>query len=314
MYDAVYAYCIRHGFIKNLKAQLKIPEEHRFNQKNVSKEGLHILDAVHCVYDKKRTFFFLDELHRYVKPQSTIIEAGIGTGILALFAGTRAKHVYGYEINKTILNLAEDIQNSKTIKTLLRTFPVFKAADATKVSLPSKADIIVSENIYTGMFFEKQVQIMNHLLPKLQKKGRVIPERLDSYIILSEATFPHKPKSKELFVPDPTASTSMSRNLAAPILYSSIDFRKKTDLNMEAKLRIPITKSGELNSVLIYSEVGMPSGRTIKRNATIFLNNDILLALGSTKTVKKGNVVELILSYSYGSKPSSAVLKADIIK
>ena len=68
--------------------------------------GLETVDAVHCVLDKNRTFAFLEAIERSVKPGEVVVEAGLGTGILAVMAATLGAEVYGIEINKDTLGLA----------------------------------------------------------------------------------------------------------------------------------------------------------------------------------------------------------------
>ncbi len=310
LYREVFAYCERVGLIRRLKKSFAISETHRYKKMRISKDGLHLLDAVHCLYDKPRTNFFLNEIKRFTKPKSVVLEAGVGTGILSFAAATRAKKVYAFEINTRIYRLAQSIEKELRKKQYLSGELELKKADATKATIPEKADIIVSENLYTGMFFEQQVQIVNHLRKYLAPNAVVIPSGLRSYVVLSETTFPHEPKHKELFVPSPERHMDFRRKeLSRSVEYDTLDFTKRSKRGVRTSLRIPVTATGVCNSLIIFSEVDMPSGVTIGRRDTTFLNSDIIIAL-PPKEIKKGDIVQLTIQYEYGAKPHSAVLRA----
>lgn len=313
IYSEALTYCRSRGLIEKLEKRLKIREHSKFNVQDVSSEGLHLLDAVHCVYDKKRTEFFLKEIGKQVSQNSSVLEAGLGTGILALFAATKAKHVTGLEINRSIFNLASDIRAHFVKMRMLRVAPTYYRTDATRVRLRKKVDVIINENIYTGMFFEKQVQIMNHLHRWLKPHGVVIPARMNLYMSLTETRYSHEPRHRELFVPLYERRIK-SKSLSRFTLYRVLDFTRRVNPRIRSDMRFTITRSGEVNGILMYSEVCMPSGAIIRRNATTFLNNDIILALKPAIQVKKGDIIRMQLSYTCGSKPGSASVKASILK
>ena len=314
MYNAVWRYCDSTGLVRVLKNSFKSSESSRFAKLRISRDGLHLVDAVHCVYDKRRTLYFLNELDRVVTRKSVVLEAGIGTGILTFFAATRAKHVYGYEINKSILRFAQEVGSYLTHRMIMNNKPTLTLRDATRGTVPEKVDVILSENIYSGMFFEKQVQIMNRLRKYLKRGGVMIPQGLFSYVALAETQLPVRSKHLDLFVPSPERHVNFKRcELSRPQLYSRINFSRRIDRGVDVDLRVPVSRGGLFNSVVIYSEVHMPSGKIIKRDDTTFLNSDIILAFQPAVRVSKGETVCLRLKYQYGAKPGAALLKAAII-
>jgi len=312
IYKAVYEYCLQKGLIGKLQKQILTPECKRFKKQKISEEGLHLLDAVHCVYDKKRTMIFLEEIDKYVTAKSIVIEAGLGTGILSHFAAIRAKSVYGIELNPKVLNLAKSISDFLIEKRLVKKPIHFSLEDATTIQLPIKADILISENIYTGMFFEKQVQITEHLRKYLKRGGSIIPECMNSYIAPAKTSFKKIPEHRELFVPI-ESSTLKPTPLAKPVKYDELSFKKNLSKGPVVDIEFMIGKAGYFNSIIICSEVIMPSGRVIGRDETIFLNNDIVLAVTPGLMVMKGDKVRVQLSYLYGSSPKTAKLKASIL-
>ncbi len=311
IYNEVFAFCEDAGLIEKLKESFKIPEAERYAELNISQGGLDILDAVHCVYDKSRSYIFLHEIDKIIKGGEIVIEAGIGTGLLSFFAAAKDARVYGIELNPAILELANNIKQHLADKKLINPENVqFIIGDATKYIPPEKSDLIISENIYTGMFHEKQVQIMNHLVQFLKEGGKVIPCSLQSFLLLNYSPFPHQPKHLEEFVPsDEEGLIIPAKPLSTEIEYSDLDFHFKNEVSINKTVTIPITIDGELNSVLVYSLVPMESGHVIGRFDTTFLNGDMVIAIQPVISVKTGDKIQVHIAYEYGMQPDNITLE-----
>ena len=304
IYKEVINFCKKRGLIKKLKDSFLVPEEKRFHKKNIDKIGLGVLDAVHCVYDKKRTDFFIMEIEKNVSNGNIVIEAGIGTGILSFYAASLGATVYGCEINPAVFTLANNIKDFLEKKELIPKSSVkFFLHDAITFVPPQKADILISENIYTGMFFEYQVQIVRHLNKYLKKQGEIIPQAMHSSVTLAQVVSDTQLKNKELLIPSKETKTEIkSKPLSMSYVYDDINFIKIDKLQANYKNEIKTTNTGKINAVMIQSDVKMPSGKVIKSKDTDFLNNKIYITLNPSIEVRKGEVLNLNLSYTYGQK------------
>jgi predicted RNA methylase len=311
-YKYVYNVCVEQNLIERLEVQLKSSESELFNRRKISRQGLHILDAVRCLYDKKRTVIFLNDIDQFVKPNDMVIEAGLGTGVLAAYASLKNGSVFGIEINPTILRLAKFISKRLRRDGIAMRDPTLSLGDATTFKFVEKADVIISENIYTGMFFEKQVQIMDHLRPYLKRGGVIIPSSMTSNIALAQCHFKKQPKNNELFVVQ-EHEYLRPKLLSSFICYDSLDFGRKNGAAVNFHTEITAGSTGVINSVMIYSEVFMPSGVVIKKKTTTFLNNEIIIALQANLFVKKGDRIDFSLKYAYGAKPKTAVVQMRIM-
>lgn len=309
IYNEVMSFCEKRGLIEKLEKSFLIPESERFNALNVAELGLNVLDAVHCIYDMRRTNFF-EEIGRKVFKGCVVLEAGIGTGILSFYAASMGAQVYGCEINPDVLELAQEIKNHMEKNKFIPVSSVeFFLYDAITFVPPKNTDILISENVYTGMFFEYQVQIVNNLLKYLNTGGICIPQKIRSFTSLSQTIFPRLPKNKELFVPSHEGGEKMVYTLlSAPYQYDEIDFTKVSASSVHCVATISIENDGLVNSLLVYSEVLMPSGRRIGKDDTTFLNNEIVIAISPSIKVEKGNKVELVIQYDYNSKPQDATI------
>lgn len=312
IYNHVFEFCVRLGLIDRLRDSLKISEEASYAQKDIPKDGLDVLDAVHCLYDKRRTIFFLKEIEKCVRPGYFVIEAGVGTGILSLFAGLRGAEVVGYEINKATLQLAEQVKQY-LIEKYDRALPVlFELADATKVVSQRLADVIISENIYTGMFFEQQVQIANNLIALKKQQTVFIPQTLRSYIILCDGKSLRNNSAQQLLVHSQEREAKFPVTfLSDSILYDAVDLTKSNGDQFSYSGSIVIKTPGQINGLLIYSEVAMPSGKIIGREDTTFLNSDIIITIKQPVDVRPGELVSVRISYRYGTDPKQAKINLE---
>ncbi len=310
LYKEVFSFCKKNGYISKLQRSFKLSEQERFDDKEILKDGLDVLDAVHCVIDKQRTFFFLKEINRYSKNKK-ILEAGIGTGILSLFASTKATKVTGLELNKKVLQLALKIKNdlvkrgvvvNDKLSFLQRNAILFKSND--------KFDVVICENIYTGMFYEKQVEIMNNLRKLLNIGGVVIPSEMLNHAQLCEIESENKIPAKSLLIPAVERNLKFTnKKLSNLLLYNKLNFKENNGSRCKATIEFKIKRSGVANALLLTSDIVMPSKKVIKGSKTFFFNNDIFLSLESPLRFEKGDCVLMTISYKYGSKPEDTVIR-----
>lgn len=311
MYNEVMDFCRKQGLIERLTQSFSISESEHFNALHVEKSGLDVLDAVHCLYDSRRTAFFLEEIHRQVSRGDVVLEAGIGTGILSFYAASLGAKVFGCEINPAVFSLAQNIKGHLERNGFISDSSIeFFLHDATSFVPPQSVDVLISENMYTGMFFEYQVQIANNLLAYVKSDGISIPQKICSFFSLAEARFPHEPVDKELFVPLPGRGREVPYTfLSAPVHFDEINFSQKSSEILDLNNVVTTQKAGSINGLVMYSEVVMPSGKTIGKDDTEFLNNEIIIAVCPGIHVKKGDVIQYSLRYTYGCKPEEARLK-----
>ena len=149
--------------------------------------------TVHCILDKNR-HLPLEAIEKSVELGDVVVEAGLGTGIMSIMAATLGAEVYGIEINKDTLDLARQLSRVFIENGFFKEKNLnLVEADASTWTPMKQIDLIISENIYAGMFYEMQIPIVNHLLPFISTSGRVVPEVMSSYVILAQA---EKPSNK----------------------------------------------------------------------------------------------------------------------
>jgi type I protein arginine methyltransferase len=131
--------------------------------------------------DEVRMQAFEKAIGEAVKPGATVIDVGTGTGILAFMAARAgAGKVVGVD-SASIIEVARKAAQRNGFKNV-----EFVRADLRDVYGP-KADLIICELI--GMFITDEgiTYKMAKMLPLLKEGGKVMPERLDIYVVPVES-------------------------------------------------------------------------------------------------------------------------------
>jgi predicted RNA methylase len=305
------------GYISDLN-KLLVEEyiDDRMTRIDVPSCGLETVDAVHCILDRNRTFAFLEAIEKSVKPGEVVVEAGLGTGILAIMAAALGAEVYGIEINKDTLDLARQLSRMFIKNGLFdQKNLLLIEADASTWNPPKQIDLIISENIYAGMFYEMQIPIVNHLIPFQSTSGQMIPDGMSSYVILAQAEKPLLIGHGKSFSPSQAEGRIYkSLELSEPYLYDNINFNQKNGLDCIIDIAIPIIRSGLVNSLLIYSPVKVAKGIILKREDMIFMGEDIFIVIDPPLHVEPQSIVRLRMEYKRGSKPEDGNYFLDLQK
>ncbi len=147
------------------------------------KYKLPLSDALFCVSDIRRNKYFFDSIQIAIKNKSNkkniiIVDAGSGTGILwffALYLGAN-KCVF-IEHNPHSLWISKKISK----KLWLQNKCEFILADANKIKLKEKYDILISETIIASMV-EDFHNIINNLIKYKKNNAIIIPHKLDLFV------------------------------------------------------------------------------------------------------------------------------------
>jgi 2-polyprenyl-3-methyl-5-hydroxy-6-metoxy-1,4-benzoquinol methylase len=137
-----------------------------------------VLLHVDMLNDRTRTSSYLESIRRNVRPGDVVLDIGTGTGIYAMAAARAgARHVYAIEagpVASAARALFEANELSDRI-TLLRGW-------STDLSLPERADVLISEVIGNEPLAEGVVGVTKDALKRLVKPdARLVPSRIRIY-------------------------------------------------------------------------------------------------------------------------------------
>lgn len=135
------------------------------------------------IADEVRTAAWREAIRRVVRPGDVVLDAGTGTGILAFMAcDAGARHVYAVERQHSAdaaAMLARQLGYAGRVTVI--------HAPSTKIELPERANVLVSETIGPLVFNEGLLEIVvdarhRHLTPD----ARMIPSRVELWIAPAE--------------------------------------------------------------------------------------------------------------------------------
>jgi hypothetical protein len=296
-------------------------ESEAYEDREVNEEGLLLTDAVKCLEDfEGRTFPFLRGICDQISEGDSVVEPGAGTGIMMIAAElSGAEEIVGLEINPLTCILAKNIFDDLSEKGLVKRYSldilwndVLKfATEEHRRYFDETFDAVITENIYTGMFFELQMEMVKHILrtglvetekemikgvEKISSKAPVIPSAMSSGLQLAEVSGEwNEPMEVRLDFEDRGGEVEA---LSKDHIYDQIDFSVVEEGDILSVMRFHVTEGGELNALLNYSTVRIKELDYIGRNENDFLNNDSIFFLNEPIQVEEGDQVIVGLAFN----------------
>lgn len=141
--------------------------------------------------DRCRVEAYAAALTQQITPDSVVLDAGTGTGILACMAAhLGARHVYA--VDRSSLSLATQVVAASGFSTRISLIQ----ADLRTVVLPEKVDVVVSETFGAMALAEGGMEdVFRCCAQNLKPGGRVIPQRVSLWMapIVSTEELPDNP-------------------------------------------------------------------------------------------------------------------------
>jgi ubiquinone/menaquinone biosynthesis C-methylase UbiE len=229
--------------------------------------------------DKQRTLSFLRGIQEVVQPGDVVLDIGTGTGVLAIAAAhAGARHVYAIEASG-IGKIAEAIFKANGFADRITLIGGW----STQVTLPEKADVLISEIIGNEPLGERVLETTMDALKRLLKpNARLVPNKvkifglpvtipmteLMKYTFVAESLRDWQSSYNIDFNPLAEASRNSSQpffinpflardweSLSEPIQLAEVDLKSMSQLLIDNTLSVTTNVSGRLDGVLIYFEI-----------------------------------------------------------
>jgi predicted O-methyltransferase YrrM len=234
--------------------------------------------------DRARTSAFLAGIAEVVSPGDVVVDIGTGTGVLAIAAARAgAERVYAIEAS-AIGEVAEAIFEANGLAdriTLLRGW-------STRIELPERADVLVSEIIGNEPLGENVLEVTRDARKRLLKPGaRLFPSKVQIFGL--PVTIPRAKHRRHKLTVDtlqewrswygidfePFSKTNQDsphsffikpqkasdwETLSQPVLLAEVDLGEQERLMIDSSVTGTAEDSGLLNGLLVYFELDLGPG------------------------------------------------------
>ncbi|WP_144122816.1 methyltransferase domain-containing protein [Catellatospora sichuanensis] len=257
-------------------------------------------DIQACLYDVRRVRYLQAAIAQTVSPGDVAVDAGSGTGLLGLFAAKAgAERVYCLEFNADHISLIEENARRNGLSDRI----IAVHADATSYELPEQVDVVISEVISAGYFYEPQLQITNNLRRHLKPGGAMIPLAMQNFVELicaQEDLYGLKLNFDTRFT-----ELDGDRSLTDSQMYLGNRFEDWTDPVISGRVRLTATTSGRANAVKIAYRIDFAQGISGDK-PTDFLLNPQIVFLEQPIDVRAGREFDICLDYVASNSPLEA--------
>jgi predicted RNA methylase len=268
-------------------------------------------DIQSCLLDARRVRYLRDAIMATVKPGDVVVDAGSGTGLLGMFAAEAgAQRVYCLEFSHPAIPvITENARRNGLADRIVAVHT--NAAYWEPPSGVNGFDVIISEVISAGFYYEPQLQILNHLRSFLKPGGSIVPMAMENYVELLDAQdmlygfrFNYDTRFKGL--PGDTAVSSRAS-------YHVANFYRHNTTDISASVTLRAPESAVANAVRISYDVTFAPG-IVATEPTDFLLNPQIIFLPSPVKLRAGVEYRVGIAYTASSSPlTSAVTVEEVL-
>ncbi len=251
--------------------------------------------------DARRMQGFKAAIDAAVFPGAKVLELGGGTGVLSWFAAAKADKVWCVEFNPELVAESRRLlsQNREGHKVEVI------HADAFEYLPPEPVDVVICEMIHVGMLREKQVQMIEAFKRRYRARfGSKLPVFIPEAVILAVQPLQQDYDFCGYQAPivqfqEPTVLMPASVELAAPSVYSILDFNQDTGETIQWEGAFIAARAGTVNALRFITKnilaVLMKQGSTID-----WLNHYMVLPLADPVRVETGDALRVGFQYKAG--------------
>lgn len=229
-----------------------------------------------------------------VRPTDVVLDLGTGTGILALFASERAARVYAVDVDPHLVRYAREVVAAHGRTERIQVL----CADARRLELPEKVDVIICEMLDTALIKEYQVRALNHVVRHwLRPGGRVLPRRVVNRVagVAKDFTFFGYSLPLPHFVT--TEARVSDGTLTDAVAYLEVDFRRRNRTRVDVSARLPVVRDGVLSALRLTTDTELAEGHLV--GGSHWFNPPLVLPV-EPMAVRAGEVVDVSLRYKMG--------------
>jgi predicted RNA methylase len=251
-----------------------------------------------CLLDEERTSTLRTAIRQKVEPGDVVVDAGTGSGILALFAAEAgAAKVYAVDVDPAALTLARRAIGASAFADRIEVVQ----ADLKEFELSAPADLVVMEMLDTGLIAELQAPALNALRRHgvIGPRTRVVPERVRCSVELVEYDFDFYGFTMPLLVQARNSGVQrrVRQPLSEPVVYREADFGGEIAITVDESVRLCVERTGTLNALRLRTQTVVCEGVAVWETSD--MNMPVIVPVGSTP-VQRGEEFTAAVHYLMG--------------
>ncbi|WP_237759614.1 methyltransferase domain-containing protein [Sulfuricella sp. T08] len=255
----------------------------------------------HMLMDKNRMGSFKAAIAHTVFEGAKVLELGGGTGVLSCFAASKARKVWCVEFNPDLV--------VESRRLLARNPDGHKVevvhADAFHYLPPEPVDVVICEMIHSAMLREKQVAVINAFKDRYRRRfGGPLPVFVPEAVIMAVQPLQQTYDFFGFHAPivqfqSPHAIQPDTLEMAAPVVYSTLDFTLPTSPDIQWVGTFSMERDGTVNALRFVTKNILA---VVPEQATTidWLGGHLVLPLAEALEVKAGNVIQVSFRYFAG--------------
>ena len=254
-----------------------------------------------CLADEQRTVAFKQAIEAVVKPGDVVLDVGTGSGIMAVLAAKNgARKVYAVEVGKYLHQISKQIFAASPYSHQI--MPLQIEARDLNLQLVEKPDIVICEQITTGLIGEPQGPVINALKQSgvVDSQTTIIPAKFSTSVQLINFDFSFYGIELKfpVFIDYFTRKLPKSyQSLTEEKLVHSVSFAAPFDEKVTIKESFSISANGVVNGVLLTSNTELAEG--IHLGTCISYAQPVILPLDEL-VVSEGSIIDVFLEYEMG--------------
>ena len=258
------------------------------------------------LYDKARMTAFRAAIDHMVKPGSTVLELGSGTGVLSFFAAEKARKVYSAELNLDLLD------ESRRLLALNRNGDKVELihADAFEYLPPEPVDVVICEMLHVGLLREKQLAVIDSFKSRYQDRfDGDLPLFIPQATIQAVQPVQHNFDFDGFYAPIimfqyPYSVDPRTTDLGEPVIYHQLWYDQKFGLSCDWSGSVSITAEGSLNA-LRFATKNILAFVHEEQSSITWHNQYLIQPLEKELPVKTGDKMAVSWEYSAGDQLSA---------
>ena len=251
---------------------------------------------------------FRAAISHVVKPDSTVLDLGSGTGVLSFFAAEKARKVFAVELNLDLVDA------SRRFLRLNRHWDRVEVihADAFEYIPPEPVDVVICEMLHTGLLREKQLEVIDAFKSRYQRcfEGHPLPEFIPAAVIQAVQPLQYDFQFEGYYAPiilfhDPYSINSRATELGEPVVYHQLLYDQPYELSCKWDGVMDITTEGTLNALRIVTK-NLLAIVPETQSSIDWRMHYLVQPLEHDVSVRPGQIMTVSLDYTAGA-PLSAL-------